>query len=267
MTEVILPSLNIPGPTSLHPNVSTRKRTTEKVSFPFAPSCAQAFRDRLPPVASRNKSAAKLRLQPGYSPNYWSYGTSYLVTLLFNGRLPNSFLKEVCHSHIKKESEDLTATGQQYTPKHKRKKELWEPKDYKRLQEVARRTEQKVMVARWRQRTRHDSISSKIHETKEREEKILLTKEGMMERGKRAFLNKLKSRAKHTTETKPVCNPPIVDPSACDPSVCDPSVCDPPIKDVSQVSCATEDGFVMVSVEDCVADSVDSLPDDSKSSE
>ncbi|XP_060079281.1 uncharacterized protein LOC132558703 [Ylistrum balloti] len=242
MTEVILPSLNIPGPSSLHPQISARHKATDKISHPFASSCAQAFRDRLPPVAARNKSAAKLRLQPGYSPNYWSYGTSYLVTLLFNGRLPKSFLKEVCHSHNKKEKEDLSAVGQEYTPRHKRKKELWEPKDYKKLQEDARRTEQKVMLARWRQRTRHDSISAKIHETKEREENVLLAKEEIMERGKRAFLNKLKSRTSKATKKEPECK-------------------------VSEQSCNTEDGFVIVKSEDCVPDSAESLPDDSKSSE
>lgn len=247
MTEVILPSLNIPGPTSLHPNVSIRNRNHEKITFPFAPSCAQAFRGRLPPVASRNKSAAKLRLQPGYSPNYWSYGTSYLVTLLFNGRLPQSFLKEVCHNHGKKENKgDLITTGQAYTLRQKRKKELWEHKDHKKLQESARRVEQKVMLARQRQRTRHDSIASKIHETKERGEKILLTKEGMMERGKRAFLNKLKS-SKDTTTV--------------------PAVGKVPGSNASQTSCATEDGFVVITAEDCVLDSVESLADDSKSSE
>ncbi|OWF52221.1 uncharacterized protein LOC110448037 [Mizuhopecten yessoensis] len=259
MTEVLLPSLNIPGPSSLHPNVSTRTRQVDGLAFPFATSCAQAFRDRLPPVAARNKSAAKLRLHPGYSPNYWSYGTSYLVTLLFNGRLPNSFLKEVCHGPIKpikkeKVEKKESVTKQPCTSTFHRKKELWEPKDHKKLKEDARRVEQRVMLARGRQRTRHDSISAKIHEFKAREENILLRKEEIMARGKRAFLSKLKSQAQNTCTPKPI-------------QSCEMSVKDVPVKDVSESSCATEDGFVIVNIEGCELKSLEPLPDDSKSSE
>lgn len=213
----------------------------DKLSFPFAPSCAQAFRDRLPPVAARNKSAVKLRLQPGYSPNYWSYGTSYLVTLLFNGQLPSSFLKEVCHGHINKEKP--AKTNQPCSPLYKRQKELWEPKDHKKLQITARRIEQKVMQARLRQRERYDAISSKIHTTIDRDEDILLAKGGTMERGKRAYLDKLATKTKVPQRKVTV-------------------------KKVEMDACkTTEEGFEIVDFEDCVSPDGSPIQDESKSSE
>lgn len=158
----------------------------------------KAFKDRLPPVTSYRMSG-KQRKNVRSGPNYWAYGTSYLVTLLFNGQLPKSFLKQLCDNPEvpEKEKKHLNTYRGPVVQSKQREVALWEPKNYKRIQESGRRIEPKILEARWRQRDRLDSISLRLSSKKPKGEEVLLKKEETMGRGKKAYLNKVERENKH----------------------------------------------------------------------
>lgn len=168
---------------------------------------------RLPPI-NRFHGFGK-----GSGPPLWAYGTPQLtpqlIQLVFGGNVPKIYGKQwqidknICNfPKVGKNSQSVD-----------RKTELWYPKNWKKCQVDGRRTEQKILNARWRQRQIFDAISLKLNENRKPAENVLLKKAGTMERGKQAYLAKMDKNAEKIKQNrkmfrrKKTSNPPADGPT------------------------------------------------------
>lgn len=126
--------------------------------------------------------------------NLWSYGTPFLVKLLFTGNLPKSFFDDICKAS--ENSKKRSQTMQSSEPRVKSGRELWHPKDHSRLRESGRRVEQKIFEARMRHLEHMENVSLRAEKRRIRTEEVLLRKAGELEKGKKAYIEKLEKKWK-----------------------------------------------------------------------
>lgn len=155
---------------------------------------SKAFQNRFPPISHIQVQNSQRRKLPGNFSNLWSYGTPFLVKLLFSGHLPQTFFDELCSA-----VQDPVNRRRLWHRKEthvERNKELWEPKDFYRLREQGRHTDQRILQARLRHKERLLQTQNAKHEhSRERTEAVLLKKAGTMNTGMKSYLNKIELQA------------------------------------------------------------------------
>ena len=191
-----LPSFNIPGYSGNRTNSRCYDyvRENEATEFPIQVS-SYAFQSRFPPISQLQADSIQKRKLPGNMSHLWSYGTPFLLKLLFSGNLPKAFYDEICRQNLPNKRNFKHLSEQ--CEKGNEKVELWEPKDATRIRELGRRVEQRIIEARLRQKETSKNLwEQKSEERRKRTEAVLLRKAGFMESGKRAYIEKIEKQSK-----------------------------------------------------------------------
>lgn len=162
---------------------------------------SKAFQNRFPPISHLQVQNNQRRKAPGNFSNLWSYGTPFLVKLLFTGNLPQTFFDELC-SAIQDPVNRKKLWHRKETHVEK-SKDLWEPKDWARLRDQGRHVVLKIIDARLRQKEKMLQTQNAMQEhSRERTEAVLMKKAGMMSSGKKSYLNKIEQQAEKIRHTR-----------------------------------------------------------------
>lgn len=114
-------------------------------------------------------------------------------------------------------------------PRVKSNRELWQPKDYTHLRECGRRVEQKILEARIKHFEYMDTVSLRAEKRRLKSEEVRLRKAGELEKGKRAYIEKMEKKwkrpgryVKRESQTHPTTQTPEYQPPPSSPE------CQPP---------------------------------------
>lgn len=183
-----LPSLVIPSSPRI-PKFYLKKPTSniQETKEDFRVT-VKHFQKKFPTLSSLYSSNNSNARQMTDNSNLWSYGTPYLVKLLFSGNLSKAFFDEICKAC---ETTERKRQKKQPTEDGEEPKQIWLPKNKVKLRESGRRTEQRILEARLRHKDYLENVSIRAEKLRNKTEVIRLKKAGEMGRGKTIALERM----------------------------------------------------------------------------